>query len=129
MRKKNVFICCKKNITYNSIHIFYVAFRHFFVRLHKINLSQKFYGTTFLGVFLQVMFKHLLCPLKASGFFFYFTILFGNHISVFFDSIGTFIFSRLPAVEIWISKKVIGLSYYFDILHNSLPISKILYLF
>ena len=61
-------------------------------------------GDDSISLFLESM------SIESLGVFFLFTILFGNHISVFFDSIGTFIFSRLPSRKIWISKKVIGLS-------------------
>lgn len=68
----------------------------------------------------------LVMSIESLGVFFLFTILFGNHISVFFDSIGTFIFSRLPSRRIWISKKVIGLSIisiFYTILYLSLKFS------
>ena len=68
----------------------------------------------------------LVMSIESLGVFFLFTILFGNHISVFFDSIGTFIFSRLPSRKIWISKKVIGLSIisiFYTILYLSLKFS------
>lgn len=124
MRKKNVFICAK-NITYNSIHIFYVAFRHFLSSPQDQPLAEILWYDIF-GRLSSGNVQTLVMSIESLGVFFLFTILFGNHISVFFDSIGTFIFSRLPSRRIWISKKVIGLSIisiFYTILYLSLKFS------
>lgn len=123
--KKECFHLRKKNITYNSIHIFYVAFRHFLSSPQDQPLAEILWYDIF-GRLSSGNVQTLVMSIESLGVFFLFTILFGNHISVFFDSIGTFIFSRLPSRRIWISKKVIGLSIisiFYTILYLSLKFS------
>lgn len=101
-----MFSFAQKNITYNSIHIFYVAFRHFLSSPQDQPLAEILWYDIF-GRLSSGNVQTLVMSIESLGVFFLFTILFGNHISVFFDSIGTFIFSRLPSRRIWISKKLL----------------------
>lgn len=109
MRKKNVFICAKK-ILLIIPYIFFMSLSDIFLSSPQDQPLAEILWYDIFGRLSSGNVQTLVMSIESLGVFFLFTILFGNHISVFFDSIGTFIFSRLPSRRIWISKKVIGLS-------------------
>lgn len=125
MRKKNAFICAKK-ILLIIPYIFFMSLSDIFLSSPQDQPLAEILWYDIFGRLSSGNVQTLVMSIESLGVFFLFTILFGNHISVFFDSIGTFIFSRLPSRRIWISKKVIGLSIisiFYTILYLSLKFS------
>lgn len=106
MRKKNVFICAKK-ILLIIPYIFFMSLSDIFLSSPQDQPLAEILWYDIFGRLSSGNVQTLVMSIESLGVFFLFTILFGNHISVFFDSIGTFIFSRLPSRRIWFQKKLL----------------------
>ncbi|WP_130868855.1 hypothetical protein [Intestinimonas massiliensis (ex Afouda et al. 2020)] len=125
MRKKVVFFCARK-ILLIIPYIFFMSLSDIFLSSPQDQPLVEILWYDIFGRLSAGNIQTLVMSIESLGVIFLFTILFGSHISIFFDSIGTYIFSRLPSRRIWISQKIIGLcaiSIFYTIVYLALKFS------
>ena len=125
MRKRAGFFCAKKLLLIIP-YVFFMSLSDIFLSSPQDQPLLEILWYDIFGRLSAGNVQTLVMSIESLGCFFLFTIFFGNHISIFFDSIGTFIFSRLPSRRVWISKKIIGLciiSIFYTIVYLALKFS------